>query len=81
MTDGIHVELAVSACDRCPVAAPSSSTTVEELRVDSTDDRVQFVAGDPPDERLASGDYRLLTGSAHPCHKHASSSTCPTARG
>ena len=65
MTDGIHVELAVSACDRCPVAALSSSTTVEELRVDSTDDRVEFVADDPPDDPPTGLDLVEFGGRAH----------------
>ena len=65
MTDGIHVELAVSACDRCPVAALSSSTTVEELRVDSADDRVEFVADDPPADPPTGLDLVEFGGRAH----------------
>ena len=65
MTDGIHVELSVSACDRCPVAALSSSTAVEDLRVDSADDRVEFVADDPPDDPPTGLDLVEFGGRAH----------------
>ncbi|MFC7324289.1 helix-turn-helix domain-containing protein [Halorubrum rutilum] len=65
MTDGIHVELSVSACDRCPVAALSSSTAVEDLRVDAADDRVEFVADDPPDDPPTGLDLVEFGGRAH----------------
>jgi len=65
MTDGIHVELSVSACDRCPVAALSSSTAVADLRVDSADDRVEFVADDPPDDPPTGLDLVEFGGRAH----------------
>ncbi|WP_144799097.1 helix-turn-helix domain-containing protein [Halorubrum depositum] len=65
MTDGIHVELAMSACDGCPVAALSSSTAVEDLRVDSADDRVEFVAADPPEEPPTGLDLVEFGGRAH----------------
>lgn len=65
MTDGIHVELAISACDGCPVAALSSSTAVEELRVDSADDRVEFVAADPPDDPPSGLELVEFGGRAH----------------
>lgn len=65
MTDGIHVELSVSACDRCPVAALSSSTAVADLRVDAADDRVEFVADDPPDDPPTGLDLVEFGGRAH----------------
>ncbi|MDZ5812574.1 helix-turn-helix domain-containing protein [Halorubrum sp. AD140] len=65
MTAGIHVELAVSACDGCPVAALSSSTAVEDLRVDSGDDRVEFVAADPPEDPPSGLDLVEFAGRAH----------------
>ncbi|MFC7188222.1 helix-turn-helix domain-containing protein [Halorubrum yunnanense] len=65
MTDGIHVELAMSACDRCPVAALSSNTAVEELRVDAADDRVEFVADDPPEDPPTGLDLVDFGGQAH----------------
>jgi hypothetical protein len=65
MTDGIHVELAVSACDSCPVAALSSSTAVEELRVDAAGDRVEFVADDLPDDPPTGLDLVEFGGRAH----------------
>lgn len=65
MSNGIHVELTVSACDGCPVAALSSSTPVEELRVDSDDDRVEFVAADPPSDPPDGLDLVEFAGRAH----------------
>ncbi|MFC6889838.1 helix-turn-helix domain-containing protein [Halorubrum trueperi] len=65
MSNGIHVELAVSACEGCPVAALSSSTVVEELRVDSADDRVEFVADDPPDDPPSGLDLVEFAGRTH----------------
>ena len=65
MTNGIHVELAMSACDDCPVAALSSSTPVEEMRVDSGEDRVEFVASDPPDDPPTGLDLVEFGGRAH----------------
>jgi len=65
MTDGIHVELAMSACDGCPVAALSSTTAVEDLRVDSADDRVEFVAVDPPEDPPTGLDLVEFGGRAH----------------
>jgi len=65
MTDGIDVELAVSACEGCPVAALSSSTPVEELRVDADDRRVEFVAADPPEDPPGGLDLVQFAGEAH----------------
>ncbi|EMA63360.1 helix-turn-helix domain-containing protein [Halorubrum lipolyticum] len=65
MTNGIHVELAVSACEGCPVAALSSSTPVEEFRVDADDARVEFVAPDPPDDAPSGLDLVEFAGEAH----------------
>ena len=65
MTNGIHVELAMSACDRCPVATLSSTTPVEEMRVDSAEDRVEFVAADPPADPPTGLDLVEFGGLAH----------------
>ena len=65
MTNGIHVELAVSACEGCPVAALSSSTPVEEFRVDADDRRVEFVASDPPEDPPGGLDLVQFAGEAH----------------
>ena len=65
MTNGIHVELAMSACDACPVATLSSTTPVEELRVDSEEDRVEFVAADPPEDPPTGLDLVEFGGRAH----------------
>jgi DNA-binding CsgD family transcriptional regulator len=65
MSTGIHVELALSSCDGCPVAALSASTPVEELRVDSGDDRVEFVVADPPDDPPTGLDLVEFAGRAH----------------
>jgi len=65
MTDGIHVELAVSACEGCPVAALSSETRVEEFRVDADDARVEFVARDPPEDPPSGLDLVEFAGEAH----------------
>jgi DNA-binding transcriptional ArsR family regulator len=65
MTNGIHVELAVSACAGCPVAALSSSTAVEEFRIDADDARVEFVAPDPPEDPPGSLDLVEFAGEAH----------------
>ncbi|OYR45206.1 MULTISPECIES: helix-turn-helix domain-containing protein [unclassified Halorubrum] len=65
MSTGIHAELALSSCDGCPVAALSASTPVEEVRVDSTDDRVEFVAADPPDDPPTGLDLVEFGGRAH----------------
>jgi len=65
MTDGIHVELAVSACEGCPVAALSSSTSVEEFRADAADARVEFVAPDLPEDPPSGLDLVEFAGEAH----------------
>ncbi|PAU84774.1 bacterio-opsin activator [Halorubrum salipaludis] len=65
MTNGIHVELAVSACEGCPVAALSSDTPVEEFRVDADDARVEFVAPDPPEDPPSGLDLVEFAGEAH----------------
>ncbi|WP_280587374.1 hypothetical protein [Halorubrum sp. Boch-26] len=65
MTNGIHVELAVSACEGCPVATLSSSTAVEEFRVDADDARVEFVAPDLPDDPPNGLDLVEFAGEAH----------------
>ncbi|WP_144921036.1 helix-turn-helix domain-containing protein [Halorubrum salsamenti] len=65
MTNGIHVELAVSACEGCPVAALSSDTRVEEFRVDADDARVEFVAPDPPEDPPSGLDLVDFAGEAH----------------
>jgi len=65
MTNGIHVELAVSACEGCPVAALSSSTAVEEFRIDADDARVEFVAPDPPEDPPGGLDLVEFAGEAH----------------
>jgi DNA-binding transcriptional ArsR family regulator len=65
MTDGIHVELAVSACEGCPVAALSADTRVEEFRVDADDARVEFVAPDPPEDPPSGLDLVEFAGEAH----------------
>ncbi|WP_418284621.1 helix-turn-helix domain-containing protein [Halorubrum sp. DTA46] len=65
MSNGIHVELVMSACEGCPVAALSSSTRVEELRVDAGDDRVEFVAADPPSDPPSGLDLVEFAGQAH----------------
>ncbi|WP_435073395.1 helix-turn-helix domain-containing protein [Halorubrum sp. HHNYT27] len=65
MNTGIHVELAVSACEGCPVSALSSRTAVEELRIDSVDDRVEFVAADLPEDPPTALDLVEFGGRAH----------------
>lgn len=65
MTNGIHVELAISACEGCPVAALSSATPVEEFRVDADNARVEFVASDPPDDPPDGIDLIEFAGEAH----------------
>ncbi|SMO53109.1 helix-turn-helix domain-containing protein [Halorubrum cibi] len=65
MTDGIHVQLAVSACEGCPVAALSGSTEVEDLRVDPVDDTVEFVASEPPDDPPSVLEFVEFGGRAH----------------
>jgi|GEM_PF-335665 len=65
MTNGIHVELAVSACEGCPVAALSSTAAVEEFRVDADDARVEFVAPDPPEDPPSDLDLVEFAGEAH----------------
>ncbi|MGQ3330262.1 helix-turn-helix domain-containing protein [Halorubrum sp. FL23] len=65
MTNGIHVELAVSACEGCPVAALSSDTPVESFRVDPDDARVEFVAPDPPTDPPSGLDLVEFGGEAH----------------
>ncbi|GAB3698939.1 helix-turn-helix domain-containing protein [Halorubrum pallidum] len=65
MTNGIHVELSVSACDGCPVSALSSHTRVEEFRVDPADRRVEFVADDPPDDPPNGLDLVEFAGQTH----------------
>ncbi|MFC5135016.1 MULTISPECIES: helix-turn-helix domain-containing protein [Haloferacaceae] len=65
MTDGIHVQLAVSACDSCPVATLSASTEVEDVRVDPVDDTVEFVASDPPDDPPSVLEFVEFGGRAH----------------
>ncbi|WP_123624079.1 helix-turn-helix domain-containing protein [Halorubrum sp. CSM-61] len=65
MTNGIHVELAVSACEGCPVAALSSDTSVEEFRVDADDARVEFVTPDPPEDPPSGLDLVEFAGEAH----------------
>ena len=65
MSTGIHAELALSSCDGCPVAALSASTPVEEVRVDSTDNRVEFVAADPPADPPTGLDLVEFAGRAH----------------
>ena len=65
MTNGIHVELAVSACEGCPVAALSSDARVEEFRVDADDARVEFVAPDPPEDPPSGLDLVEFAGEAH----------------
>ncbi|WP_435095011.1 helix-turn-helix domain-containing protein [Halorubrum sp. N11] len=65
MTNGIHVELAVSACEGCPVSTLSSSTAVEEFRVDADDGRVEFVAPDLPDDPPNALDLVKFAGEAH----------------
>jgi DNA-binding transcriptional ArsR family regulator len=58
VADTILVKLAIPACDRCPVATLSERTPLREVRIDPTDERVDFVASeltsDPP------GDLELL---------------------
>ncbi|WP_418280257.1 helix-turn-helix domain-containing protein [Halorubrum sp. DTA98] len=65
MTDGIHVQLAVSACDRCPVATLSKGTAVEDLRVDPVDQTVEFVAADPPTDPPTTLEIVEFAGQAH----------------
>ncbi|WP_281193790.1 helix-turn-helix domain-containing protein [Halorubrum sp. F4] len=65
MSDGIHVQLAVSACDSCPVATLSASTEVEDVRVDPVDDTVEFVAPDPPDDPPSVLEFVEFGGRAH----------------
>ncbi|OYR59315.1 helix-turn-helix domain-containing protein [Halorubrum halodurans] len=65
MTDGIHVQLAVSACDACPVATLSAATTVEDVRVDPVDDTVEFVAPEPPDDPPSALEFVEFGGRAH----------------
>jgi len=62
---GIHVQLAVSACDGCPVATLSAATEVADLRVDPATDRVEFVASDPPADPPAELDLVEFGGRAH----------------
>jgi len=76
MTNGIHVELAVSACEGCPVAALSSSTAVEEFRIDADDARVEFVAPDPPEDPPGGLDLVEFAGEAHGRYEI----TCESAR-
>ncbi|WP_066415621.1 helix-turn-helix domain-containing protein [Halorubrum aethiopicum] len=65
MTDGIHVQLAVSACDACPVATLSAATEVEDVRVDPVDDTVEFVASDPPADPPSDLELVEFGGRAH----------------
>ena len=65
MSTGIHAELALSSCGGCPVAALSASTPVEEVRVESTDDRVEFVAADPADDPPTELELVEFGGRAH----------------
>lgn len=65
MTNGIHVELAISACERCPVAVLSSTTPIEEFRVDADNSRVEFVASEPPDNLPKELDLVGFAGELH----------------
>lgn len=65
MTDGILVELAVSACEGCPVAALSSDTPIEAFCVDADDARVEFVASDLPENPPSALDIVEFAGEAH----------------
>lgn len=65
MSNGIYVELAMSACDGCPVAALSSSTRVEELRVDADNNRVEFVADGLPSDPPNGLDLVEFAGRSH----------------
>jgi len=65
MADGIHVRLAVSGCDGCPVATLSERTTVEDLRVDSRDERVEFVTTDPPTDPPKTVEFVEFGDQAH----------------
>lgn len=54
MEHTIQVQLAAAPCDRCPLAALSGRAALREVRVDPTDERIDFVADesltDPPSE-------------------------------
>lgn len=65
MTETIHVRLAASACGGCPVAALSTSTPVEDVRVHPVDDRIEFVAADPPDHAIDGIDLVEFGERAH----------------
>ncbi|MFC7209047.1 helix-turn-helix domain-containing protein [Natronoarchaeum sp. GCM10025321] len=65
MADGIHVRLAVDGCDGCPVATLSERTTVEDLRVDSSDERVEFVTTDPPTDPPETVELVDFGGQTH----------------
>jgi len=83
MTNGIYAELVLSTCDGCPVAALSSSTPIQELKVDSDDDRVEFVADDPPDDPPSAIDFIEFADRAHGRyeidHEHSTSDGSRTA--
>ncbi|WP_280585599.1 helix-turn-helix domain-containing protein [Halorubrum sp. Boch-26] len=65
MVDTIQVQLAAAACDRCPVAALSERTTLREVRVDPDDERVEFVASDPPPDPPSELDVVEFAGESH----------------
>lgn len=65
MVDAIHVRLAVSACDRCPVAALSRETAVENVRVDTGTERVEFVTDELPEDVPPELELVEFGGRAH----------------
>lgn len=76
MVDAIHVRLAVSACDRCPVAVLSRGTAVEDVRIDSASGRVEFVTDETPEEPPESLEFVEFGGRAHGRYDLAKPDNC-----
>lgn len=65
MTDTIQVQLAAATCDRCPVAALSERTALRDVRVDPVDERVDFVADEPPADPPSELELLEFAGETH----------------